>query len=93
MRPLQLKVVCADAGSFGDPRAGSCQEQEKRTVTPTTGRPWIGRRNEGVHVGLGGVVRHLDVRPFYGNREHALGDTEGRRIGGCGMVEERSDRR
>ncbi len=38
-------------------------------------------------------MRHLDVRPFYGNRQHALGDTEGRRIGGCGMVEEGSDRR
>lgn len=27
VRPFQLKVVCVDAGSFGDPRAGPCQEQ------------------------------------------------------------------
>ncbi len=27
VRPFQLKVVCVDAGSFGDPRAGPCQEE------------------------------------------------------------------
>ncbi len=25
-------------------------------------------RNEGIHFGLGEMMRHLDVRPFYGNR-------------------------
>lgn len=29
MRPLQLKVVCVDAGGFGGPGAGPCQEEQK----------------------------------------------------------------
>ncbi|WP_234833927.1 hypothetical protein [Sinorhizobium meliloti] len=48
--------------------------------------------NDGVHFGLGEVVRHFNVRPFMGIVS-ALGDTEGRRVGGCDMVEERSYRR
>lgn len=92
MRPLQLKVVCVDAGGFGGPGAGSCQEEQKCSVAPTTGRLWIGRRDEGVHFGRGEVVRHVNVRPFNGNRQHALGDAEGCWVGGSDVAEERSDR-
>lgn len=56
------------------------QEEQKGSVAPTTGRLWIGRRDEGVLFGLGEVVCHLNVRPFNGNRQHALGDAEGRRV-------------
>ena len=81
VRSPQLKVVCVDASGLGDPGAGPRQEKQKRPVAPTTGRPLIGRRNEGVHFGLGEVVRHLNMRPFNGDRQNALGNAEGRRIG------------
>lgn len=54
VRTFQLKVVSIDTDGFGDARAGPCQEQQKRAVAPTTGRPLIGRRNDGVHFCGGG---------------------------------------
>ncbi|WP_287073954.1 hypothetical protein [Mesorhizobium sp.] len=76
--------------SFRDTGAGPCQEEQKGSVAPTTRRLWIGRRDEGIHFGLGEMVRYLDVRPFNGNRQHALGHTERRRVGGSDVVEKRS---
>ena len=63
VRSPQLKVVCVDASGLGDPGAGPRQEKQKRPVAPTTGRPLIGCRNEGVHFGHGEVVRHLNMSP------------------------------
>ncbi|GLS33026.1 hypothetical protein GCM10007937_47360 [Mesorhizobium albiziae] len=69
------------------------KKSKKGAVAPTTARPLIGGRNEGVHFGLDEMVRHLDVRPFlWQSSARVVRHTEGRRIGGCDLVEERSDR-
>lgn len=89
MRPLQRNVVCFDAGGFADPRAARAKKSRKaRCADP--GGVFESGGDEDVHFGLGEVIYCLNVRPFNGNRQHALGDAEGRRVGGSDVVEERS---
>ena len=89
---LQLKVIRVDADCFRHAGAGSRQEEQKGPVAPAARRGLIRGCDDGLHLGVGEVVRHLDVRPFSGDRQNPLSDAEGGRIGCGDVMEERSDR-
>lgn len=89
---LQLKVVRVDAGRFRHASAGSRQEEQKGPVAPAAGRRLIRGCDDGLHLGVGEMMRHLDVGPFGGDRQNPLGDAERGGIGGSDVMEEGSDR-
>ena len=88
---LQVKVARVDADRFGHAGAGSRQEEQKCPIAPAAGCRLIGGRDDGLDLGLGEVVRHLDVGPLGGDCQNALGDAEGGRIVGCDVMEEGSN--
>lgn len=67
---LQLKVVRVDGGRFGHASAGSRQEEQRGPVAPAAGRRLIRGCDDGLHLGVGEVMRHLDVGPFGGDRQN-----------------------
>jgi hypothetical protein len=90
-RTCQVKVGCVDADGFGNPGASPCQEKQESPVTSAAGCCLVGRGDEGIHFSFGEMVRHLDMRPLYGDRQNALSNPEGRRVVGSDVVEEGSD--
>jgi hypothetical protein len=85
-----VEVTRVDADRFGHAGACSRQEEQKSSVAPTSVRRLIRARDNGVDLGVGEVVRHLDVGPLGGDCQNALGDAEGSGIVGCDVMEEGS---
>jgi hypothetical protein len=88
---LQVKVARVDADRFGHSGAGSRQEEQKCPIAPTAVRRLIGGRDDGLDLGVGEVVRHLDVGPFGGDCQNPLCDPEGGGIVGSDVMEEGAD--
>jgi hypothetical protein len=64
---LQVKIARVDADRFGHASAGSRQEEQKGPVAPTAGRRLIRGCDDSLHLGVGEMMRHLDVGPFGGD--------------------------
>ncbi len=74
---LQVKIARVDADRFGHAGAGSRQEEQESPIAPAAGCRPIWGGDDGIDLGVGEVMRHLDVRPLGGDCQNALGDAEG----------------
>jgi hypothetical protein len=86
-----VKVTRVDADRFGHAGAGSRQEEQKSPIAPTAVCRLIRGCDDGLDLGVGEVVRHLDVSPLGGDCQNALGDAEGGGVGGSDVMEEGSN--
>ncbi len=87
---LQVEVARVDADCFGHAGAGSRQEEQKSPIASTSVRRLIRGGDNGIDLGIGEVVRHLDVGPLGRDGQDALSDAERSGIVGCDVMEEGS---